>query len=556
MRHLLLQKVGFCSMQHVQESSVRLRDKIEFGHPNDHHKGRVIGLSLLCTILCSCLAALGDEADVARRGLSQISLLDLKRHVNTLACDAFEGREAGTRGGKAALAYLRSELKALRETVSLPREQTQEFGHEYQNLLLLFPGSDERLKQEVIVVGAHYDHVGYGKPSNSNGPFGQIHNGADDNASGASALLELIKAFSSLETPPARSILFVFWDAEEAGLLGSKHWVAHPTLPLQDIRFTLNIDMLGRLRDDRVVTVGWRSAPGLRFLLASNNVNNQLNLAFQGRVNADSDHHPFYSVGIPVIHLDTDKHGDYHRPSDDPEKLNWEGLFLLTQFAFRVTLEAASQPDFPQFRREAPKEGVPSWITPRAPVQPVVRLGVNWDLELAKSDIVQITQLTPEGPGASAGLRIGDRIIQLGNWMNGSFDDFKTTMQTVKNPVTIRVKRSGTTTPIELTATLWGSPVRLGAGWIDDPALPNCAVITHVVSESPADRAGIAAADVILEMGGRPIISSEELRLRVLDEQGPFLFRVERQGRIREVNVELFDRPATNVETRRVRLSR
>ena len=512
----------------------------------------VIGLLLLSAILYSSLTASGEDADVTRCGLSQISLPDLKRHVNTLACDAFEGREAGTRGGKAALAYLRSELKTLREIVSLPREQTQEFGREYQNLLLLLPGSDEALKQEVIVVGAHYDHVGYGKPSNSNGPFGQIHNGADDNASGAAALLELIKAFSSLDNPLPRSVLFAFWDAEEAGLLGSKHWVAHPTIPLKDIRFTLNIDMLGRLRDDRVVTVGWRSAPGLRWLLASNNVNGQLNLAFQPRVNADSDHHSFYSAGIPVIHLDTDKHADYHRPSDDPEKLNWDGLLLLTQFAFRVTFDAASQPDFPRFRREATKESTPAWMTTRAAVQPPVRLGFNWDSELAKRDIVQVTQLTPESPSTSAGLRIGDRIIQMGPWMNGTFGDFKTTMQTVKNPVSIRVQRSGADTPIELTATLWGSPVRLGAGWIDDPALPNCAVITHVVAESPADRAGIAAGDVVLQMGGRSIASSEEMRLRVLEEQGPFLFRIERQGRIREVNVELYDRPLTNAETTRV----
>ena len=115
--------------------------------------------------------------------------------MNTLASDAFEGRQAGSRGGKAAAAYLRSELKALRESHLLPREQTQEFGAEYQNLLVLLPGSDDKLSREVIVVGAHYDHVGYGNSSNSRGPIGKIHNGADDNASGTSALLEMIEAF-------------------------------------------------------------------------------------------------------------------------------------------------------------------------------------------------------------------------------------------------------------------------------------------------------------------------------------------------------------------------
>ena len=91
--------------------------------------------------------------------------------------------------------------------------------------------------------------------------------------------------------------------------------------------------------------------------------------------------------------------------------------------------------------------------------------------------------------------------------------------------------------------------MRLGGGWVEDSALPDCVVMTHVIKESPADRAGLVAGDIIMEMGGRPITSSEEMRLRVTEEPGPFIFRVERQGRIREVKVELFDRPAQKRET-------
>ncbi len=466
---------------------------------------------------------------------------DLKRHVSTLASDALEGREAGSRGGHAALAYLRSELKAIRGQSKLPIEQVQEFGREYHNLLVLLPGSDERLKREVIVIGAHYDHVGYGNATNSQGPIGQIHNGADDNASGTSALLQLIKAFSSLDTTPARSILFAFWDGEEAGLLGSKHWVAHPTVPLQDVRFAFNIDMLGRLREGKIVTAGWRSAPGLRALLASHNVTNELFLAYQPRVIADSDHYPFYSAGIPIVHLDTDKHHDYHRPSDDPEKINLEGLQHLTEFVYRVVLDAASRPEFPKFRTEAPGESPPKWMTPVALVNPPVRLGVNWNTQQAKQDIVEISQISPDSAAAQAGLRIGDRVIRLGPWKRGTFEQFKTAIQVVRNPVAIVVERPGVREPIELTATLSGSPVRLGAGWIDDPALPGCVVVTHVVSDSPADRAGVASGDVIMELGGQPLASSEELRGRVLNEPGPYAIRVERNGRIREVTIDPLD---------------
>ena len=397
------------------------------------------------------------------------------------------------------------------------------------------------LSHEVIVIGAHYDHVGYGSASNSQGPIGHIHNGADDNASGTSALMQLVKAFSSLDTPPPRSMLFAFWDGEEAGLLGSKHWVAHPTVALQNVRFAFNIDMLGRLREGRVVTVGWRSAPGLRTMLASQNVTNELSLAYQPRVIADSDHYPFYSSNIPVIHLDTDKHYDYHRPTDDPDKINWDGLRQLTEFIYRVALDAASRPEFPKFRREALREAPPQWMTPVASTTPPVRLGVNWNTQQSKQDIVEISQITPDSAAAQAGLRIGDRIIGLGPWKRGTFDQFKTTIQVVRNPVAILVERPGTTEPLELTANLTGSPVRLGAGWIDDPALPGCVVVTHVVSESPADRAGIASGDVIIELGGRALASSEDLRARVMSEPGPYEIRVERNGRIREVTVDPLD---------------
>lgn len=501
------------------------------------------GLMSVCAFWCLGLTANAADASALQTGLSKIDLADLKRHVSTLAADSLEGREAGSRGGKAAAAYLRSELKKLRESLPVPPESAQEFGREYQNLLVLMKGSDEKLSHEVIVVGAHYDHVGYGNSNNSQGPFGQIHNGADDNASGSSGVLELIEAFASLPKPPSRSVLFAFWDAEEVGLLGSKHWVAHPTVPLQDVRFALNIDMLGRLRNGRVVTVGWRSAPGLRQILSNNNEGNQLLLAFQPRVIADSDHHPFYASGIPIIHLDTDKHDDYHRPSDDADKIQWDGLRLMSRFAFRIVFEMANRPEVPDFRSDAKREPPPYWMTLNATSAAPVRIGVTWDAEAARKDVAQVAKVTPDSPASKAGLRVGDRVIRLGNWEKGSFADLKTTLQLVKNPVPIRVERSGEDLPIDMQANFWGQAVRLGAGWIDDPAQPSCCVLTNVVSESPADRAGLCAGDIVMEMGGRPLGSSEEMRLRVLEEPGPFRFLVERQGRIREIVIDLLDDP-------------
>lgn len=423
-----------------------------------------LGFVLLCVAFASHRIAVAEDVISLRQGLSKINVTDLKRHVSTLASDAFEGREAGSRGGKAAMAYLRTELKALREKNRLPLEQTQEFGREYHNILLLLPGSDPELRREVIVIGAHYDHVGYGNASNSQGPIGNIHNGADDNASGVSALMELIEAYSSLEATPPRSILFAFWDGEEVGLLGSKHWVAHPTVPIQDLRFAMNIDMLGKLREGRVITVGWRSAPGLRAMLASHNVANELQLAFQPRVIADSDHYPFYAAGIPAIHLDTDKHYDYHRPSDDAEKLNWDGLLQMSQFAYRVTLEAASRADFPRFRRDAFGEIPPKWMSPTATLAPPLRMGVAWNAQRAQNNVVEISQLTPNSPAANAGLRVGDRIVRMGPWENGTFEDFKTALQIVKNPVTVRIQHP----EMARRSTLRSHSPATRSGWVPD----------------------------------------------------------------------------------------
>ena len=137
-------------------------------------------------------------------------------------------------------------------------------------MLAILQGSDPKLRDQVIVVGAHYDHLGYGGRA-SLGPYGYIHPGADDNASGTAAVLELAKAFTILSAPPKRSILFAAWDAEEKGLLGSKYWVAHPTVPLEHVVAAVNLDMVGRLRDDHLIVFGARSGYGWRRLLSSQN---------------------------------------------------------------------------------------------------------------------------------------------------------------------------------------------------------------------------------------------------------------------------------------------
>jgi len=503
--------------------------------------GLLIGLSWSCSVRAA-ESLIGSEADPVVRAIERITIADLKRHCATLASDALEGREAGANGGKAACAYLQSEL---RKFAGIQAGGTsgwlQEFAPDYRNVLAVLPGSDPESSREVIVIGAHYDHVGRGNQTNSYGPFGHIHNGADDNASGTAALLELVDAFSALSPAPRRTILFAFWDAEEVGLLGSKHWVAHPTRPLADLRLVLNIDMLGRLRDNQLTIMGWRSAAGLRSRLTAVNPRGDLHYLFTPTVIADSDHYPFYAAGIPSIHFDTGKHEDYHRPSDDADKLNYTGIRRLSEMVFRLALNAANEPSLPKFRREALTETPPSWMTPRAAEVPTLRFGVAFDPKASQDDIALVTQAVPGSPAQRAGIRPGDRIDRLAHWSGGRVDDLRTILQTSKSPVEIRLERPGQVDPINVQVDLRGEPVRVGVAWQSDAAMPETLVIIRVVSDSPADRAGLKFGDVLMSYAGQPITSDEEFRRRLLSDPGPLLLRIERNGRPLDVSVELFE---------------
>ena len=191
------------------------------------------------------------------------------------------------------------------------------------------------------MIGAHYDHVGRGNSRNSRGPIGQIHNGADDNASGTSALLELVDAFCSLDVAPKRSLLFVFWDGEEQGLRGSQYWISAPTVPLEQIRLVINIDMIGRLRDNRADVFGTRSAAGLRRFLSSQNIETPIAMSFPWETRRDSDHYSFFAQQIPYLMIFTGKHPDYHTPYDDVDKLNLDGMERITRLLFRIVYTAA-----------------------------------------------------------------------------------------------------------------------------------------------------------------------------------------------------------------------
>ena len=505
-----------------------------------------------------------DDAAVAT-AVESIRVDDIKRHVGTLASDALQGREAGTTSGHAASAYLIQELRKQRATPAAADGQfIQEFDGTMRNVLSCVKGRDPRLTGEVVIICAHYDHVGFGTPRNSRGPVGFIHNGADDNASGTAALLEVIEAMQSLPQAPRRTVLFAFWDGEEKGLLGSKHWVSSPTVPLSQIKLVINSDMIGRLRPEGIEITGTRVVRGLRRFVSTANSSANLGreqpqsvvparadsqadkttakapLDFTWQIRADSDHHPFIAANVPALMLHTGKHDDYHRPSDDADKLNYEGIQRVSRLMLLLALRAAEADELPAFRLEAHQETeVLQKQVEQPPSPPSSRLGIAWKIDLAKQRIVEVTEVSPRSPADEAGLKAGDRIIKFGGHTVSEFEDFRTLAMTAPTPATAVVQRLGEAGPREFNVKLIGQPTRLGILWRTDDVEPNCLIITQVQNRSPADLAGLKPHDRILRVASESISTGELFRQQVQSSNGQMTVTYERSGIIDSTVIDL-----------------
>ena len=238
---------------------------------------------------------------------------------------------------RGALADRIREAAQAEETLTLAAAVEPRMG-EALNVAALLPGSDPALAGEVVVVGAHFDHLGWGGEGSLDPDAVAIHNGADDNASGTAALLEVASALAD-GPAPARPVLFLGFSGEEKGLLGSAHYVRNPTVALDEAVAMLNLDMVGRLRENTLTVYGMVTAPEWEGLLRDVNTRSPepFELALLPDGYGPSDHSSFYGEGIPVLHFFTNTHTDYHRPVDDWDTLNGEGLERITDLVTQVT---------------------------------------------------------------------------------------------------------------------------------------------------------------------------------------------------------------------------
>jgi hypothetical protein len=415
---------------------------------------------LLTAILAGALAEYADAAtkNMFAAAMASITSDELYEHVEVLADDVYEGRSAGTRGGHAAARYIVQQLRPYGLTPAADGgDYIQTFNGDWRNILLLHPGDDPAMQQEIIVVGAHYDHVGYGNRRVSFGPFGRVHNGADDNASGTALMLETIEAFAQSGLKTRRSILFAFWDGEERGLIGSRHWVAHPTLPLSRVKLAITVDMVGRMRDHRLFVLGTRSGYGLRRLM-SGPVGEPLRLDFSWELTENSDHWSFLERRIPVVLLHTGLHPDYHRPSDDAHKINRDGMREAGRYLLSALIKVANEDRLPTFRRQVTRETesmrraleqpLPHRSLNRWPTnEPAPRLGISWRADSAEPGAVFITRVVDGTPAAAAGLAIGDRIYELNGQPFADATTFESTilsdLESNPNEMGLLIERRG-----------------------------------------------------------------------------------------------------------------
>ena len=340
--------------------------------------------------------------------------------IRYLADDALQGRATGTPGNDSAAAFaarryaslgLRAVSPGYLQPFNARSAMTAHAGGpgelRTQNVVAMLPGSDAALRNQVIVVGAHIDHLGR-STSGALDPDAKdaIRNGADDNASGTAAVLELARLLAA--RPTRRSVLFVNFSGEELGLLGSQYFVEHAPLPVDSMIAMLNFDMIGRLRGDSLVVYGVATAAEMRTLLDSANAGIGLTVRGVGDGFGPSDHSSFFAKNIPVLHFFTNLHDDYHRATDDIERINAAGAARVVALAEQVIRQIDNRPGRLTFVRAAAPPAVSGARTGSN-----VYLGSIPDMAAADAPGLRLTGVRAGSPADSAGLKAGDVVVSL-----------------------------------------------------------------------------------------------------------------------------------------------
>lgn len=364
----------------------------------------------------------------------QFNRESIRRHITFLASDKLEGRGTGTSGEKAAAEYLAAEFKSLGLSYcGNMNTYMQEFkfraakdphGGVDSNAAELITrnvlGFLDNQSNQTIIIGAHFDHLGLGHDGNSLDPEakGKVHNGADDNASGVAGLLELARVFSGNKQKENVNYLFIAFSGEEHGLFGSKFYADHPCIPSEKIKLMLNMDMIGRLDSvsKKLMVYGVGTSPPLVSLLEGvrQTTGGHLKLVTDSSGIGPSDHTSFYLKNIPVLHFFTGQHTDYHKPSDDTDKINLAGEEEVLRYIYLVLELISAEKNLVFTPTRNPKQDTPSFK---------VTLGIMPDYTF-EGPGVRIDAVTKGKPASNAGLQKGDVVVGIGDLETGDMHSY------------------------------------------------------------------------------------------------------------------------------------
>jgi len=343
----------------------------------------------------------------------------IKEDVTFLSDDALEGRQTGTEGEKAAAEYIAKRFENLGLEGKGTIEYFQAFSFKpktnpHQKVNYTVKDGDSTIAgtnvlgfinnnaENTIVIGAHYDHLGYGAEGSLHRGEKAIHNGADDNASGVAVMLNLAEKLKTKNTN--NNYLFMAFSGEEMGLLGSNYFVKNATIDTKKINYMINMDMVGRLKaDSTLAAYGVGTSPILKQTLKAHNSNFKLIQKESGI--GPSDHTSFYNADIPVLHFFTGQHEDYHKPSDDFEKLNYKGMETISNYIFEVISDLDNNGKLPFRKTKNESEETPRFK---------VGLGVIPDY-LFDGKGMRIDGISEDKPAQKAGLQKGDIVVKLGD---------------------------------------------------------------------------------------------------------------------------------------------
>jgi hypothetical protein len=385
----------------------------------------------------------------------QFDQRQLKKHIRILASDSMQGRGTGTEGEKMAAAYIQQEFRKLKlKPLAKPKSYLQPFefkrgahGEGEGGTAYNIVGYLDNKAAHTIIIGAHYDHLGLGEQGSSldANPQGKIHNGADDNASGVAGVLELARYYSKNKVREKYNFLFLCFSGEEMGLYGSKYFTENPTLDLTQTNFMINMDMIGRLDEQNktVIVNGTGTSPMWETLLKKLETP-ELKIKTDSSGIGPSDHTSFYLKHIPVLHFFTGSHTDYHKPTDDWNKINYKGQADVLNLIARVIDNLDNEPRLAFLETKAKP------MSSRQAFK--VTMGVMPSYT-ADGDGVKVDGVTDGRPAQKAGIKAGDIIIQMSEIEIKDIQDYMGALGKFDKGQTIPVKVKRGSETVELMVT-------------------------------------------------------------------------------------------------------